>query len=99
MPLPMPGFMNAEWRNYDFNQVKTVNDAGTFYFFEISHSRTIDTLFLLFRESCRRSGACSVTAGFYFNKYENAAIAGDYINFTGFDFVISAKNLTVFSEE
>ena len=99
MPLPMPGFVDAERRNDDFNQVETVNDAGAFNFFQVSHACAIDALFLPFREPFRRPGTRGMAAGFDFDKRQNAAIAGDDVNFPGFDLVIPAENLAVFGAE
>ena len=97
MPLPVPGFMDAGWRNNDFNQVKTVNDTGTFDFFEISHPGSVDAFFLLVGEPFRRSGTRGMAAGFDFNKRQNAAIAGNDVNFPRFDFVVPAENIAILS--
>ena len=96
MPLPVPGFMDAERGNNDLNQVETVNDIGAFNFFQVSHSCPVDAFFLLFRESLRRPGARGVPAGFDFNKRQNPAVAGNDVNFAGFDFVIPAEDFAVF---
>ncbi len=99
MTWPMSDFNRAKPADNDLNKIKPIDYFRTIYTFQVIHRSFVNAFFLFKSEAIGGAGASSEASCFNFDKSKHFAVTGDNINFSGFDFIVTAKQINIFAAQ